>query len=245
MFIGQGEKMSKYNYIYQARKRAKHVHSDGKFKRDEIVGLRTYDIPDFQFNVEYIQATISMIQRDHREKFLYQLSYLDICGNRAHIWVNQSMFKKEKECDFRPFNFRGTYKVGDIVCVNRWWQEYRENVTITRVTFNQMNNNLVYWAGNDIHFFEQDVKLGKRIITDYHIKSGDLITPIKQYTINKLNIEVEEVLSFDSDTNPGMIYLKIKGSSVLYNALHYKKVRPPLIIYSEVDPYGEEDWYED
>lgn len=226
----------KSNFLRQPTKRGKNVSTSGRFSVGDNVGVSTYVFDNDITESEFTPATISSIQRTHHaEKFLYQLFYIDVNNKKSHLWVTESNIKKASECDFRSFSERSKYKIGDVVTVQHWWGECYENEVIEIIKYDRYLKRIYYKNGSHC-FTEKDIKENKNHINNLNIKVGDFVKGIT----NNISGIVNEVFTFDKDDT---VFLKINGfNGIIYRFVNFNKVKEPVIIVSDIDPYGEEDW---
>jgi len=258
-------KISNQDYSYnEFRKYSQRVRNDGNFYVNEKVGLISRGIKNIP-DAEYIQATIITIIQERRNKFLYHLLYNDNNNKPTYTWASLDKISKYKDCDFRSHSMRAKYKVGDVLDGVILDGYCYESITIYKRTF--IDNNYIYWTyplypfpksrrylsyipdissklneseiNHLVPFYEEEIKTGKKHV-DHLFKKGDKVC--RKNTISKTVIlyEVENTFCFD---NCEKTYLKILHKNrILFNCEDWYKYKEPLRIFSEIDPYGEEDW---
>lgn len=226
------------------RQAPKRINSDGYFKVGEEV---LFNATDSFYNgpLKYLHCQIEEIKVDHNKKNEYRISvYLP--NNIEVFWASKSKLKKRvnNTIDKDKLKFKIGQKV--FICSGNHYE-----ATITSIE-DSMNNDVLYVL--------QDLnKRGICKLNDRYIKSkinevdngkfkvGDTVAinyghSYYQIKHNQKSL-VKRVFSYDDEEE---IYCDLIGHyNTTMSDRWLVKSREPIIIFSEEDPYGEEDWGED
>jgi hypothetical protein len=249
------KKIKNNSPIYKGKKLSKHVKSDGTFNVNETVLLRIDKIPNYingrilYLSDSTVETTIDKIIKINDKEYFYSVINYQFKNKSSRLWVDGTAIRK---IDNEDWSIRtAKYTKGQNVSMFTWWGEFYENVEIINIykSINTGHCNYEVLAQKSLTFIvpEEKILTGKRDVIDSEFKPGDKV--VKKY--DYLNITapfllhlseekiIKEVITFDQTQND--IFLKF-DNSLLYNSNSFVKCKEPLIIYSEVDPFGEEDW---
>lgn len=102
-----------------------------------------------------------------------------------------------------------------------------------------------------IECYQTELRSIKHHTNKARLKVGDIIWYDYGYGYvtnterERRKCEVTEVFYYDDKVND--VFVKLKGffNFVIQDTVSLRKLKTPLIIISDMDPYGEEDWNED
>ena len=220
------------------KKTPQSVKSDGKFYVNEKVGI-TSPMEAYSFyGINVIKGKIEKIVKYWYNKYIYLVSYNDTFGVINKFWTKSTYIKKLQDCEFVEFDYLKKFKVGQKVFLLTNSTEYYENVEIIKIT--PVLNKKVFLYTVKLGYRIKDVCshnlfLNKTILNNHQFKTGDKIF----YTPNRIQFMVEETFILNPSNK---VYLKIKKYDNALDSTLVEKYKEPLRIFSEIDPYGEEDW---
>jgi hypothetical protein len=254
------KKIKNKNRIHKDKDLSKYVKSDGLFKINEAILLEVDKIPQYNYNymflfTPFIESKIDNIMKinDTEYKYLVSISHERFkyhINESYKIWVDATLINKLDNGDGIIHTTK--YTKGQKVGVFTWWGEFNEDAEIINVyrSIDTKQCNYEVQTKNLSIFIvpEEKILTGKRNVLDSEFKPGDKV--IRKYNFLTMIIDpillnlteekiIKEVITFDQTQN--INYLKF-DDLVLHDSNLYVKCKEPLIIYSEVDPFGEEDW---
>jgi len=224
------------------KKTPQSVKSDGKFYVNEKVGITSPMEAYSYYGINVIKGKIEKIVKYWYNRYTYLVSYNDTFGVINKFWTESTYIKKLQDCEFVEFDYLKKFKVGQKVFLLTNSNEYYENVEIMEI--NPVLNKKVFLYTVKLGYrikkvCSHNLFLNKTILNNHQFKTGDKVFYAPSYIFMKNQLMVEEVFLLKPSNK---VYLKIKKHDTALDCTLVEKYKEPLRIFSEIDPYGEEDW---
>jgi hypothetical protein len=241
--LGKETKMSK-----KSRNRTVPVKSHGFLKIGDVVVYNTKNDPIYKGDKQHITGVVKAINKlgwASNNAYEYKLNFGDV-----EYWVvNTKARKLRKGEDVGEYHY-GKFRVGEhvFIVLNQYYSvgHYEADIKSIRIGYDNKLEYVVKSAeGHDYCVNEDTIRRDKIKLTDGNrFKVGDTVLPIYAYNRNYKSI-VHEIFKYED----GKLYYSLKGGlDTIFDeemADRWKLCKPPLIIVSDMDPYGEEDWGDD
>ncbi len=224
------------------------VGRGGRFKVGEFVAYNTTGT-EFYRNFEFVKAKIFQI-RDlgwSKTTFEYQLDM----GGGLLLWTTEKKIKKIKKGDYCGDLNIGKFKTGDIVysIYGNGFMSH-EPLVIKRSNISMEDLNTIEYhvenmqGGRNV-VRERYLKTTRKNVDDAKFKIGELLDFVDWRGTRTGRVSsVAEAFTYDDDTD---VFYRLTGdiAGVTTDNNSFRRHKEPKIIFSEADPYGEEDWDEE
>jgi hypothetical protein len=244
------------NQYYTWRKnKPNYVKSDGKHKVGDVIGYSpvgfSFHYDTFFVDNKIFKATIVDIQLLQDNTHEYKIR-LNISGQDGQsFWVKKNNIKKIKKDDWLKLE-NPKFKVGQIVYILNWRMMHEQAMI--------MGASLSLYDTIEYHVYNKDKELDEKIIIrerelrgsknnieeSSKFKIGDNVS-VRNYWLephvkSERYGEIVEMFTYDDDP---AIFCRLKGYyDMIIDEFDLVKFRHPVVIFSDMDPYGEEDWGE-
>ena len=220
----------------------KKINSDGYFSVGEVVlfnSLGSFYTGDLVF----LKCHIAEIRQNRFKSCEYRI-VIYLPNDRTEIfWASRNKLKKGKNIglDNNILKFKPGQKVFLL-----YDKHYEATVVSAELGYSndiQYNLQPTLPLTREFKVNEDYIRNRRNEVEDSKFKVGDFVTFAHSIGVSNRKNKVNGVFSYDDD---GIVYYDLDGyNSGIVTDSWLIKCREPKIIFSNEDPYGEEDWGEE
>jgi len=222
----------------------KNIISDGYFKIGDDVYFDSQN-SFYDGDLKYLKCQIVAIRIDHNKVYEYRI-VVYLPNNRVEsFWTSKNKIRKENPNNIIDEN-KLKFKPGQKVFVS-YDRHYECVIKSAEVGYaNDIVYNTICINGNELKIHENYIKQRINDVDNGKFKVGDFVSlyhgPYYKTRMDQKS-EIKRVFTYDDED---IVYYSLVGYyNLVMDDKYLIKSREPVIIFSDDDPYGEEDWGED
>lgn len=227
------------------RKKSVQVNTDGVIKVGDNVVYNTTNDCNYKGDELYIKAVVKAINKLNWACCNAYEYKLDFGG--LEFWVNHNKVRKPRKGEDVSYYSYGKYKVGQRVYVIDY-SHSEATIESVRIGYDgHMEYTYSVDNGNERYkrsVSENNIRARKNNVTNGRFKVGDMVAWENAWDRTRRKSIVSESYTFDDESD---IFYKLNGdyNGIINDHPSWTLCKPPKIIISDMDPYGEEDWNEE